>query len=239
MIPTTARPLRRVERVMGTAIGFDVREPIDEEVVDRAFEFLRWVDRTFSVHRPDSEVSRIGRGELSGDDACPQVREVLVRCCELREATDGWFDHEGGARRGRPLDPSGYVKGWSIDRSAERLGFEGAHSFCINAGGDVVARGRPDGVDPWRVGIRDPQRPAEVPRIIGVADAAVATSGSYERGEHIWSPGKAPRGSILSATVVGPELATADALATAVFASGDARPGWWHRFPDYRLIVVG
>ncbi len=133
--------LRHVERVMGTAVSFDVRSSTSAASVGGAVDFLHWVDETFSVYRANSQISRIGRGELGTDDACPEVREVLVRCEELREATDGWFDHEGGRRRGRPLDPSGYVKGWSVDRAAELLRFDGTDRFCINAGGDVVAIG--------------------------------------------------------------------------------------------------
>lgn len=229
---------RHVERVMGTAVSFDVRAPAETGSVDGAVHFLHWVDETFSLYRADSQISRIGRGELGSDDACPEVREVLVRCGELREATDGWFDHEGGRRRGRPLDPSAYVKGWSIDRAAELMRFDGIDRFCINAGGDVVAMGRPDGENPWRVGIRKPANAAEVATVVGVVDAAVATSGTYERGEHIWSPRPYSGGQPRSVTVMGPELGVADALATAVFAAGGGAPDWLHRFPEYRLLAL-
>lgn len=232
------RGFRHVEPVMGTAVSFDVRTPCCEAAVRCAVDFLHWVDETFSVYRADSQICTIGRGELAVDDAHPQVREVLVRCGELREATNGWFDHEGGCASGRPLDPSGYVKGWSIDRAAELLRFDGLDRFCINAGGDVVAVGLPDGRNPWRVGIREPGNPAEIATVVAVADAAVATSGTYERGEHIWSPGSGPPVGPRSVTMMGPELGVADALATAVFAAGDDAPGWLHRFPDYRLLVV-
>jgi thiamine biosynthesis lipoprotein len=229
---------RHVEPVMGTAVSFDVRTPDCEASVRGAVEFLHWVDQTFSVYRADSQICTIGRGELAVDDAHPQVREVLVRCGELREATDGWYDHEGGGDYGRRLDPSGYVKGWSIDRAAELLRFDGLDRFCINAGGDVVAVGRPDGRNPWRVGIRKPGDAAGIATVVAVADAAVATSGTYERGEHIWSPRSGPPVGPSSVTIMGPQLGVADALATAVFAAGDDAPGWLHRFPEYRLLVA-
>lgn len=228
---------RHVERVMGTAVSFDVRMSGAATAVRGAVEYLRWVDENFSVYRADSQISRIGRGELAADDAGPEVREVLVRCDELREATDGWFDHEGGGAHGRPIDPSGYVKGWSIDRAAELMRFDGLDRFCINAGGDVVAVGRPDGENPWRVGIRDPGRADEIAAVVAVADGAVATSGAYERGEHIWSGGARPAARPGSVTIIGPELGVADALATAVFAAGGGTPGWLRRFPEYRVIV--
>jgi len=229
---------RHVEQVMGTAVSFDVRVPAKTVSVGGAIDLLHWVDETFSIYRADSQISRIGRGELGSDDACPEVREVLVRCSELREATDGWFDHEGGQSRGRPLDPSGYVKGWSIDRAAELLRFDGIDRFCINAGGDVVAMGRPDGENPWRVGVRKPANAAEIATVVGVVDAAVATSGTYERGGHVWSSRTHSGGQPGSVTVMGPELGVADALATAVFAAGGGAPDWLHRFPEYRLLVL-
>lgn len=229
---------RHVERVMGTAVGFDVRMPDAEIAVRGAVEYLHWVDETFSVYRADSQISRIGRGELAADDAGPEVREVLVRCEELREETDGWFDHEGGGAHGRPIDPSGYVKGWSIDRAAELLRFGGIDRFCINAGGDVVAVGRPDGENPWRVGIRAPGRADEIATVAAVADAAVATSGTYERGEHIWSGGARPAARPGSVSIMGPELGVADALATAAFAAGDGALDWMGRFPEYRLVAL-
>lgn len=233
----TSPAVRHVERVMGTAVSFDVRMPGAEGAVRAAVDFLHWVDETFSVHRADSQISRIGRGDLAIDDARPEVREVLVRCGELREATDGWFDHRGGSNHGRPLDPSGYVKGWSIDRAAELLRFDGCDRFCINAGGDVVAAGRPDGESPWRIGIREPGNAAEIATIVAVADAAVATSGTYERGEHIWPGGPRLAERPGSVTIMGPELGVADALATAVFASGDRTPSWLLRIPEYCAVV--
>jgi thiamine biosynthesis lipoprotein len=223
---------------MGTAVAFDVRSGTTPGLLGPPIDFLHWVDETFSVYRNDSQVSRIGRGELSPDDACPEVREVLVRCGELREATDGWFDHEGGRARGRPLDPSGYVKGWSIDRAAEMLRFEGIERFCINAGGDVVAAGRPDGETPWQVGVRNPDGAGDLAAVIAVVNAAVATSGTYERGDHIWPLRPDTADLPGSVTIMGPELGVADALATAVFAGGGGAPEWMYRFPDYRMLVL-
>ncbi len=98
--------------------------------------------------------------------------------------------------------------------------------------------GRPDGENPWRVGIRKPGSAAEIATVVGVVDAAVATSGTSERGEHIWSSQPHCAGQPLSVTVMGPELGVADALATAVFAAGGGTPDWLHRFPEYRLLVL-
>ena len=48
------------------------------------------------------------------------------------------------APNGTTLDPSGYVKGWAIERAARILEAAGAENFCINAGGDIALRGGPE-----------------------------------------------------------------------------------------------
>ena len=108
---------RRVEHVMGMPIVIDVRdEEFDEEALDEAFAWFRRVDGLFSTYRDDSEIMRLARGELALSDADPDVQAVLARCEELRAETGGYFD----ARAAGPhaLDPSGLVKGWSVDRAA-------------------------------------------------------------------------------------------------------------------------
>jgi thiamine biosynthesis lipoprotein len=68
---------------------------------------------------------------------------------------------------------------------------------------------------------------------------AVATSGAYERGAHVRDPhtGAAPTG-LLSVTVVGPDLATADAYATAAFAMGAEGPAWTATLDGYEAMCV-
>ena len=109
--------VRRIEHVMGMPVVADLRdEEVDESVLDEVFAWLRWVDETFSTYSEESEISRLNRGELALADAHPEVRAVLARCEELREESGGYFD----ARAASPdaLDPSGLVKGWSVDRAA-------------------------------------------------------------------------------------------------------------------------
>ena len=120
-----------------------------------------------------------------------------------------------------------------------RLWTAGARNFCINAGGDVVAYGRPAPGRRWRVGIRHPDDLERVAAVLAVEDRAVATSGEYERGAHIRDPhtGRAPEG-LLSVTVVGPDLATADAYATAAFAMGADGPAWTATLEGYDAMCV-
>ena len=219
---------------MGTAVLFDIRDPdFDESAVGAAVSFLRWVDATFSTHRDDSQISLLRSGGLTMGDVHPLVRDVLARCEMLRRDTEGAFDHHPDTT----LDPSGLVKGWALERAAAILSRTGIESFLVSAGGDIVARGAPEGLAAWRVGIRDPAHPEATLGTVQLRGLAIATSGRYERGNHIWSSGD--MGEVLaSVSMVGPDLGTADALATAVFASGLADLGWLNRFPGYDLIAV-
>jgi thiamine biosynthesis lipoprotein len=140
-VPADQEATRRVraEPLMGTVIAIDVRDRgIAEEVLDSVFAWFHEVDARFSTFRSDSEVSRIGRGELRVSDCTRDVREVLFLCEEVRRISEGCFDIWQGGR----CDPSALVKGWSVERASLLLKAAGARNYFINAGGDIVASGR-------------------------------------------------------------------------------------------------
>jgi thiamine biosynthesis lipoprotein len=218
--------IRRIEDVMGTVVGIDVRSEVAPDALDEAFAYLHEVDERFSPFCADSEIERLARGELALTEASDEVLAVTALCHELLRETDGAFD-AWGHRPGGVFDPTGVVKGWALDGVAGILRAAGATSFAINGGGDVVVAGHAAPGQPWRVGIRHPLEEESTAAVLGMVDAAVATSGAYERGAHIVDPATGrPAGGLLSATVVAPSLARADALATAVFAMGDSGPRW-------------
>jgi thiamine biosynthesis lipoprotein len=228
--------LRRVEEVMGIPVGIDVRDPgVAPTVLDRAFAWLRWVDATFSTYRPDSAISRLNAGTLALRDAVPEVRDVLARCEGLRARTRGCFD----VRARGDVDPSGYVKGWAVEGVAAMLAEAGARNLCVHAGGDVCVRGERAPGQPWRVGIQHPWQRDRVAAVLRTRGLAVATSGAYERGPHVVDPrtGRAPRG-VASVTVLGPDLATADAYATAAFAMGVEGPAWTAGLDGYDALTI-
>ena len=222
---------------MGMPIVVDVRdEEVEEDTLEAVFDWLRWVDATFSTYREDSEISRLDRGELAVADAHDDVRRVLDRCEELREETRGSFDARATGR----LDPSGLVKGWAVDSGADILHGAGLRNFALNAGGDMRLSGRAVPELTWRVGIQHPLDRARVAAVVEANDLAVATSGAYARGDHVVEPhtGRPPHG-VLSVTVVGPELATADAYATAALAMGPhAGPHWTARLRGYEAMTI-
>src|SRR6202035_4753400 len=124
---------------MGMPIIVDVRDDCDEATLDRLFDWFREVDERFSTYKAGSEISRLNRGELAVRDCHRDVRTVLARCDELREETAGFFDARYASLT--TVDPSGLVKGWSVDRGGELLERHGIENYSINAGGDIRARG--------------------------------------------------------------------------------------------------
>ena len=110
--------------------------------------------------------------------------------------------------------------------------------MLINGGGDVAAFGSPGTGQRWRVGIRHPWRADALACIVEI-DAAVATSGGYERGPHLIDPGTGrPAARAASATVIGPSLALADALATGVAVGGDAALAFVAGLPGYSGYLI-
>jgi FAD:protein FMN transferase len=204
--------------------------------VDRAFEHLRRVDAAFSPYRATSDVSRLRAGTLAARDARPEVRAVLARCEGLRRETGGRFD----VRATGALDPSGFVKGWAVDGAVAILRAAGARNLCVHAGGDVRVCGERAPGRPWRIGVQHPHERDRTAAVLAAGRGlAVATSGAYERGAHIVDPrtGRPPAG-VLSVTIAGPDLGTADAYATAAFAMGAAGPAWTAALRGYDALTI-
>ncbi|MFD9860110.1 FAD:protein FMN transferase [Streptomyces alboflavus] len=211
----------RVEHVMGFPVSVRIDEGAaePEAAVDAVFAWLRQADARFSPFKPDSEVSRLDRGEVPADEISPDLLEILTLCEDYRVATRGAFDVR---LPGRGLDPCAVVKGWSVQKAADLLVAAGATRFCVNAGGDVVASG-----GPWRVGVRHPEHADRLCTVLDLTEGAVATSARYERGDHILDgrTGRPARG-LLSLTVAAASLTEADATATAAFAMGTEGVEW-------------
>ncbi|MEV1289319.1 FAD:protein FMN transferase [Micromonospora sp. NPDC049679] len=224
---------------MGTTISLDLADDLPPsrlaELADEVFTWLREVDRRFSTYRPESEVCRLDRRELLHRELSADLRTVLTRCADLWRETDGYFDSYATGR----LDPSGYVKGWAAQVASDRLLAAGALNHCVNAGGDVRVRGRNADGGPWRIGIRHPWDPERTAWVLTGTDLAVATSGVYERGPHVFDPRRGvPAWGLRSVTVVGPDLGTADAYATAAVAMGAAGADWVVGLSGYDCAVV-
>ncbi|MBM4021272.1 MAG: FAD:protein FMN transferase [Planctomycetes bacterium] len=148
------------------------------------------------------------------------------------------LDLDGGRARlvtaGAEVNPGAIGKGWAIDRAVDWLASTGVPSVLVHGGqSSVRARGVQGpavaGRRGWRVGLRHPLRTGRRLATITLVDRALGTSGSgtqffVERGRrlgHILDPRSGrPAEGVLSATVLSPSAARADALATALYALG-------------------
>ena len=225
--------LERLVETWGTVIVVAATSSrLDKEslagVVDEVEEFFYQVDRDFSTYKEHSQISRIRRGEMKIEDANEYVQQVWALCEFSRELTLGAFNPwkaEGG------FDPSGLVKGWAAEVAAQMLVTAGCENVLINASGDIVLRGgqSSDGgeIKAWNIGIASPDDREKFVKIFDVTDGSVATSGDYENGPHIIDPhtGLIAIGA-RSATVIGPDGAICDALATALMVDGMDAQKW-------------
>jgi thiamine biosynthesis lipoprotein len=201
--------------IMGTGVTLDIPEA-GKEVFEAVFNLLNDIDSRFSTYKPNSEVSRYARGEVSRWRLSRDLRAVIKGCQSSEAATSGAFS----AYASGTFDPSGYVKGWAIDKAARLIEKRGFNSYCLSIGGDIKAAS--NGQKVWRIGIQDPARKSRIITRIGAKNLALATSGNYERGAHIINPKtRKPATGLLSVTVAGPSIITADVLATAAFVLGD------------------
>ena len=138
-------------------------------------------------------------------------------------------EHRLRLRRGVHLDLGAIAKGFALDLAARAL--SALPHMCVYAGGDLICRGHNGAGRRWRTGILDPHDPTRRIAAVSVAhdhDVAICTSGDYarrtDRGHHLVDPRSGHSAGLMhSVTVVAPQAAIADALATAVFVLGVER----------------
>lgn len=234
---------------MGTAFRFQGNSTINEVATANALEFacaiLHEADAIFSTYKPDSSISLLAAGKTSVAQCPPVVSEIWDACESWNQITDGWFN---AFTAQNTFDPSGIVKTWATRRAAESLLDAGIVDFTLNAGGDIlIAEGASADRD-YRVGLAKPVSIASseagafaVLNLRGTPFRAVATSGSAERGDHIWNPksgDRLPSGQLVQVTVVARDLVEADVWATAAFAQGPDCLARLDREPGVEALCV-
>lgn len=199
---------------MGTVVSFQVdTESLSSGQVTRALDEacleLHRLDDRFSRWNAESELSRLRAGDVA--ESSILMDEVMELCAHACNSSEGYFDPwamPGG------FDPTGLVKGWAAEKALSILAEHGVAAALVNAGGDIcVLPGKT-----YEVGIRHPLTPDALCAIVPTT-TAIATSGIYERGNHLINPNGGDVAAV-SATVVGGRLAIADALATALAVGG-------------------
>ena len=198
------------------------------EAVDAAYAALATWESELSEWDPGSTTSRVMRGEtvpFAGESGT-----LLDLAEDLRLRTGGAFSivRSGGplvregdsvsAPFGTSIDLGGILKGFLADRAADELLARGVADFVVDAGGDVVAHGSVgDGREGWPVTVAV----AGVTRKLRLKNEAVSTSGEDQQPDHIVDRRTGePVHTLHGVFVRAPQGVLADALATAVYASG-------------------
>jgi thiamine biosynthesis lipoprotein len=227
---------------MGLPVSVHVRGDIDRPEVGTAVQqvwgVLHRADAVFSTWREDSELMRVRRGDLAAVLAHPWLAEVDQLCIEAEQRTQGLFS---ASFDGTHHDPTGLVKGWAVEHAALHLRHVPGISWCVNAGGDLLAgAGRDASASTWLVGVEDPRKPGTVAATIPLRTGGLATSGAAARGAHVVDPRTAVAiGREGSATVWGPSLLWADVWATALFVDAQAgKAALAAADPAYRSLVL-
>lgn len=210
--------MKKTEFIMGMPVTIEIIGCSNNKIFNKVFDYFRAIDEKFSTYKKNSEISLINLGSIKPSKYSPDMKKIFRLAAKTKKETNGYFDI---VRKDKKIDPSGIVKGWAIWEAAKiikRLRFS---NFYVDVGADIEAHGTSSKGKKWRVGIRNPFKPAEIIRVIEVSDKGVATSGNYERGEHIYNPKSgSPANEISSITVIGPNIYEADRFATAAFAMG-------------------
>jgi thiamine biosynthesis lipoprotein len=237
----------RTEVLMGTIVTIHVVRDADDAgcAITRAFDWFREIEARCTKFDAESELMQVCARTGVAMRVSPIVFEAVRFALAVADDTRGAFDPAsvdagrvspaGHAtyrdidldpvrqtlmlRRPLTIDLGAVAKGLAVDAAAREL--QPFRDFAIDAGGDLYLGGRnPDGA-PWSVGIRHPREEGRVLDTFRVSDAAVCTSGDYERPGHIVDPRPgAPAGAVASVTVVAPGAMLADALGTAAFVLG-------------------
>jgi FAD:protein FMN transferase len=186
-----------------------------KQIIDRVFSYFQYIDQKFSTYNKNSEITQINEGKIEKNKYSDDMKTIFRLADETKKISDGFFD----IYHNHIYDPSGLVKGWAILNAAKIIKRYGYSNYYVNAGGDIQVSGKNSKNQTWTVGIQNPFNLTQNVKTIYLNNEGIATSGTYIRGLHIYNPKTGnPINSILSLTVIGPNIYEADKIATAAFA---------------------
>lgn len=208
--------MKQTRQIMGMPITIEIAEIVDRKIFTTIFDYFKAVDKQFSPYKKTSEVGLINQGKLKTAHYSKEMKQIITLAKKTTHQTNGYFD----IYNNEAFDPSGIVKGWAIHNASKLLKQHGIKNFSIEAGGDIQVSGKNSQGKNWQVGIRNPFKGDEIVKVIEVSSNGIATSGNYERGEHIYNPKGRLLDDVVSITVIGKNIYEADRFATAAFAMG-------------------
>lgn len=208
--------MRSAFAALGTVVSLDA-DRLDAGALVAAQAAVDRIDERFSLYRPDAELARVAAGALALLEASAELRDAYAQAHAWSALTDGAFTAN---RPDGVTDLSGIAKAFAIDDVGVVLDRSGATVWSVTIGGDILLS--PAAAAAGRVvGIVDPADRAALVAAVELRSPrqAIATSGSAERGDHIWRlPGLGD--DFVEVTVLANTIVEADVLATAIVAGG-------------------
>lgn len=200
------------------------------DLIQRSIELNKKTEGAFDITvKPLADLwaqAKIVRSEPTAD----KVDEAISRVGSKYIHLDSAANTIAFERDGMSIDMNAIVQGYACDRAIEILKDNGIRDAVVDTSGEVYCLGRRYKDSDWVVGVRHPRDKTKVLMEIRLRDMAISTSGDYEkffkvrgkRYSHLVDPrtGRAVGDSVLSASVIAKDAATADALSTALSISG-------------------
>lgn len=219
-----------------------VVEIVDLNATDRIFEevfdYLVSADERFSTYKKNSEITLFNEGKkIDKKNLSTDMKEVLELSEETKKTTNGFFD----ITRNGKIDPSGLVKGWAIRNASLILRDRGFENFYVEIAGDIEVAGLNSEGKKWAIGVRNPFNKTENVKVVYLSESGIATSGTYERGGHIYNPKQSDGmigDDVVSLTVIGPNIYEADRFATAAFAMGKDGILFIEKLPGFEGYMI-
>lgn len=229
--------MKESRTIMGMPVVIEIVDSrATEEIFQEVFDYLISVDERFSTYKETSEITLYNEGKITEKNLSADMKEVLRLCEETKNKTDSFFDiaHDG------KTDPSGLVKGWAIHNASKILRKKGFKNFYVEIAGDIEVVGLNSEGKKWAIGIRNPFNTKENVKIVYLSGKGIATSGKYEKGEHVYNPKKPDEiiKDVASLTVIGPNIYEADRFATACFAMGKDGIYFLQNLPGFEGYMI-
>lgn len=227
---STYKPASEVSQVNAQAAQRAIKvSPELFDLLTTALEFSRITEGAFDITYASVGYLYDYREHVRPSDA--QIAKALPGINYKHVLLDANAHTVKFSQPGVRIDLGGIGKGHAVDRGIALLQARGFKHALVTAGGDSRIVGDRFG-KPWVVGIRHPDRKEEVIAKIPLEDAALSTSGDYERYfdeggvryHHILDPhtGKSAR-KVRSATIIGPTATRTDGLSKTAFVLGAER----------------
>ena len=243
---STYKPESEVSQV--NAHAAERAMPITDELfalLTQAVEFSRITEGAFDITYASVGFMYDFRRQQKPSEA--QIKQALPAINYRHLVLDAKEHTVKFTQPGVRIDLGGIAKGHAVDRCIDLLQRRGIERALVTAGGDSRIMGDRFG-QPWVVGLRHPDHKDEVFQRIPLVDAAISTSGDYERFfekdgvryHHIIDPHSGHSASLVrSATIIGPNATTTDGLSKTAFVLGPKKAlEIYNRLPGIDAILV-